>query len=88
MRIPPLFARVRLEGRAHRLTIWLPLFLIWLLLLALAPVVLLVLATSLLVAPRWRFTGLARGLYATACELRGTHVDVEGERGRVFIALH
>ncbi|HEX9289484.1 MAG TPA: hypothetical protein VF904_08175 [Anaeromyxobacteraceae bacterium] len=88
MRLPPLFARVRLQGRAHGLTLWLPLFVIWLLLLVLAPLVLVLLLATLLVAPRWRFTGLVGGVYATACELRGARVEVEGERGRVFIALH
>ncbi len=89
MKLPPLVARVRVRTRAHLFRLWVPLFLLWLLLfLLLAPLLLVATLVTLLAAPRWRFGRLARGVYVTVCETRGAHVEVEGDRTGVSIALH
>ena len=55
----------------------------------LALLLLVALAVTALVAPRWRCGALLAGTYAALCEARGTRVDVEGGDGsRVFVALH
>ena len=89
MILPPLIARVRVRSGAFRLRLWVPLFLLWLLLVALlAPVLLLAAVVALFAPPRWRFGPAARGVCLALCETRGTCVDVESPRGHVFIALH
>jgi hypothetical protein len=89
MILPPLVARVRIRTRAHHFRLWVPLFVIWLLLVPLLlPVLLLALIVALLAPARWRFGPVARGTYVALCETRGTHVDVEGKRTDVSIALH
>jgi hypothetical protein len=89
MILPPLIARVRVRSGAFRIRLWVPLFLLWLLLLVLLAPVLLVAAVVALFAPaRWRFGPAARGACLALCETRGTCVDVESARRRVFIALH
>jgi predicted membrane metal-binding protein len=89
VRLPPLVARVRIRTRGRAYRLWVPLFLVWLLLaLLLAPVLLVALLLTLLVARRWRFLPLAGGLYTALCEARGTRVELEGERATVFVALH
>jgi hypothetical protein len=88
VRLPPLVARVRIRTRGRACRLWVPLFLVWLvLLLLIAPVLLVALLVTLLVARRWSFLPLAGGLYATLCEARGTRVELEGERTTVHIAL-
>ena len=89
MMLPPLVARVRIRTPDHHLRLWLPLFLLWLLLLPLVvPLALLLAVAALFAPPRWRFGPIARGACVALCEARGTAVDVEGPRGRVFITLH
>ncbi len=89
MMVPPLVARVRVVTPRHAYGAWLPLFLLWILLLPLALLLVLALTVTALVAPRWRFGRVAAGTYAALCEARGTRVDVEGEDGRrIFVALH
>ncbi len=89
MMLPPLVARVRVVTPRRAYGAWVPLFLLWLVLLPLVvPLLALALLVTAVVAPRWRFGALAAGLYAAACEARGTRVDVEGSDGRrVFVAL-
>ena len=87
--LPPLFARVRIHRRGRRsLHLWVPLFLLWLLVLLLTPVLLLALLVTALVAPRWSFLPLARGAYVALCESRGATVALEGARADLFISLH
>jgi hypothetical protein len=89
MMLPPLVARVRVVTPRRAYGAWLPLFLLWILLLPLVLLLVVALAATAVVAPRWRFGAVAAGLYAAVCEARGTRVDVEGGDGRrVFVALH
>jgi hypothetical protein len=89
MRLPPLVARVRIRTPDHHLRLWVPLFLVWVLLLPLlVPLALLVALAALLAPPRWRFGPVARGACVALCETRGVAVDVEGPRSRFLVTLH
>jgi hypothetical protein len=89
MNVPPLVARVRVHTPRRAYRLWVPLFLIWaLLLLLLVPVLLVALAVTVLIAPRWTFVPAARGAWDVLCASRGTRVAVDGGRSRIFVALH
>jgi uncharacterized membrane protein len=88
MRIPPLVARVRIGTPVHSVPLWVPIVLVWAPLLVLAaPLLLLALLAALVVAPRWSFLALARGIWDALCEARGTRIDFQGDHRRVSIAL-
>ncbi len=88
MNLPPLVARVRIRTPRHAFRLWLPLFLLWILLVPfLAPVLLVALLVTAAL-PRWRCGALLRGAWATLCEARGTRVEVEDEGTHVFVTLH
>ncbi len=89
MRVPPLVARVRLRGRRRSIRLWIPLFLLWLVLaVLLAPLLALVFLAALVAPPRWRFLRLAGGAWGALCEARGASVHVEDARGAVFVSFH
>lgn len=89
MKLPPLVARLRVRTRTRSFGLWVPLFLVWMLAFLLAaPLVLAGILVSLAFAPRWNVARLAWGTYAALCETRGTLIDVERDRTRVFMALH
>lgn len=79
--MPPLMLRVRIEeaGR-RRLRLWLPLFVLWVLLLVLAvPLLALMLVADLVLALAGRravVTTAALGTVRLLCALRGLRVDV------------
>ena len=92
--IPPSLVRLRIKP-AHGWfpTLFLPLFLVWLLVL-----VLLVLASPLLVLAALvlfaidadavrRWLAFLGGIYRVICELRGTLVDVRGPHSHVLISV-
>ncbi len=91
MMLPPALVRVRVQGDERRMRLWLPVFLLWPLLAALAALAVPVCA---LVAALQRRRGLARlillavplALYLL-CSLRGLRVDVAGRDGRVFVSI-
>ncbi len=83
----PMFAVIRLEGRRRRFSFYLPLFLIWLLLLPFVllalPIVLL--ATLLFGLRPLRLVGAGYGLLASA---RGTHVEVQHPHTNVLMHVY
>lgn len=92
MMFPPLLLRLRLQSPEHGWpTLWLPLFLLWpLLLLLLVPLALIVLLVAIVLDPRQtpRVFELAGALFALVCGLRGLHIDVVGRRAQVLISFH
>jgi hypothetical protein len=89
MKLPPLVARVRVRTRCHAFGLWVPLFLLWLVVIpVLAPIVLLALLVTRVALPRWRCAALLRGAYTTLCETRGTRVEVENDDRHFFVTLH
>jgi hypothetical protein len=91
MTIPPLLLRVRLVAPNHRWpTLWLPVVLLWPLLL---PLVLVLVLPALLflciVAPRsiGAAFSVVFAAYALLCATRGTSIDVAGGPSAVFIAV-
>lgn len=95
MKWPPYLLKIKFQNRHHAFALWLPLFLIW-------PIVLVfLLATFLILLPFallaiiftwqlewWRPMLLGvPGLFRLLCYLPGLKVDVESSGGRVFIAF-
>lgn len=81
MTCPPLLVRVGLRRGA----LWLPLFLVWLLvLLILLPLLVLLLAAPFM-PRRWRFLPLVGGLWGVLCAVRGLQVHVADGRRRVSL---
>lgn len=91
MTFPPSLLRLRLHTPERAWpTLWLPLFLVWpLLLLVFVPLALVVLLVAIVLNPRQtaRAFELAGVLFAAVCGLRGLHVDVVGRRSQVLISF-
>jgi hypothetical protein len=90
--IPPAFMRLRLTNRNSGWpTLWLPLFLLWPLLL----VVFVLASTAAIVLLALSGQGSAPaafracvGAYRVLCATRGSHVDVVGPNAQVLIAIY
>ena len=92
MMIPPALVRLRLRGPSRAWpTLWLPLFLLWPLLLVLFLLVAVCGVLALCIAAQ---VSVARAIelfvsaYRVLCATRGTHVDVVGERAQILIAVY
>jgi len=92
MTFPPSLLRLRVQTSEHAWPIlWLPLFLVWplLLLLLVPPALVGLLIASVL---DWRNTArpfeLASALCAAVCGLRGVNIDVGGGNAQVLISFH
>lgn len=84
----PLFAVVRIaraSSRARR--IWLPLFLIWLLLAPLALVLLLIAFAACLIA-RVNFLRALGAFWSLLTALRGTHIQVDTRKKSILIHIY
>jgi hypothetical protein len=82
MTCPPLLVRVGFRRGAF----WIPLFLVWLLILViLLPLLVLLLLAAPFMPRRWRFLPLAGGLWGVLCALRGLRVHVAEGRRRVSL---
>jgi hypothetical protein len=91
MTFPPLLLRLRVRTPEHDWpTLWLPLFLVWLLLLLLAPLALIVLLVASVFDPRQtaRVLELVGALLAVVCALRGLHIDVVDRRAQLLISFY
>jgi hypothetical protein len=91
MKLPPSIVHVRvLPVRGWMPGLWLPLFLIWpIVLVLLLPLLLLGLCVALVVQARSVAPWLALfgGVYTLLCALRGTRVDVRGPSSQVFVSI-
>ncbi len=97
MRVPPSIVRLRFERPGFRLPLWLPVFLLWpIVLLVAIPVVLVVVIAALILEPRYvgRNLRFLATMYETTCAMRGTLIDIEGKtpeirnRTRILISIH
>ena len=94
MRVPPMLAHVSVGGPPRAFRLWVPLFLVWALLLVLLLPLLLVAALAVALAPRrWRFGPAVQGAWVTLCETRGTSVEISPAHGQAHardltISLH
>ena len=92
MTFPPSLLRLRVRTPEHAWpTLWLPLFLVWpLLLLLLVPLALVGLLVAIVLDPRQtaRAFELVGALFAVVCGLRGLQVDVVGRGAQVLISFH
>jgi hypothetical protein len=91
MSLPPSIVHVRVvPARGWMPGLWLPLFLIWpVVLVLLLPLFVLGLCLALVVQARAvpRLVAFFGGVYALLCELRGIRVDVRGAGSQVFISI-
>jgi hypothetical protein len=91
MRFPPLLLRLRMSSPERPWpTLWLPLFLVWLLLILLVPLALVALLVAIALYPQYagRAFALVRALFAIILGLRGLHIDVVGKHGQLLISFH
>ena len=86
---PPLIMRIRIKNRKHRFGLWLPLFLIWPLLLVLGIILLpFLLIAAVLLWHLWWVRPLLFGipvLFQLLCALRGLKVEIEQNSERVLV---
>ena len=81
----PLVVRVHVFGRAGRsVRLWIPLFLLWLLLIPFALIVLPVLFVVCVVADVDPFPAFG-AVWRVLCGLSGAHVEVEAPDASVFV---
>ena len=91
MSIPPCLMHLRIHNEEHNFGLWLPLFLAWLILAALAIALLPIFLILLIVA--WplgwgKFTLLlGPRIYTILCALKGTKVDVDRTNEKVEISF-
>jgi hypothetical protein len=89
MNIPPLLMRLKIINPEHRINLWLPLFVIWLILLALA--LLLAPLVCILVILLWPWGWgetlllLGPGIYRLICGLNGFSVDIRSTHETILI---
>jgi hypothetical protein len=83
----PMLLRVRIHTRkGERLRLWLPLFLVWLLVLLFSPLLLLVLVVGALVA-RLRPWAMLKSCWEIVNSLRGLDVDVQSDEADVLVQV-
>ena len=87
MRLPPAILRIRVQNRRHRFGLWLPIFLLWPLVLAVVLVLLpFVLLGALILLPFGMGTMLLLFLpmlLRLLCALRGLELDVDNGADKV-----
>ena len=87
MKLPPALARLDYGARRF----WLPVFLLWPLLLVLFALTFFAGVVALVVTQKATLHALARsfsGLYEMICASRGTQVDVAASDRRISLTLH
>jgi len=87
MKLPPALARLDYGARRF----WLPVFLLWPLLLLLFALTFFAGVIALALMQRSTFQGLGRflfGLYEVLCASRGTEIDVDASHRRISLTLY
>jgi hypothetical protein len=87
MKLPPTLARLDYGARRF----WLPVFLLWPLVLLLFALTFFASVVALALTPKPTFLGLGRffsGLYQLICASRGTQIDVDASACRVSLTLY
>ena len=87
MKLPPALARLDYGARRF----WLPVFLLWPLLLLLFALTFFAGVIALALMKKPTFQGLGRfltGLYEMICASRGTQIDVDASHRRISLTLH
>ena len=87
MKLPPVLARLDYGARRF----WLPVFLLWPLLLLLFALTFFVGVIALALTQKSTFQGLGRffsGLYEMICASRGTEIDVDASHRRISLTLY
>ena len=87
MKLPPALARLGYGARRF----WLPIFLLWPLLLLLFALTFVAGEIALALTQKSTFQGWGRflsGLYELICASRGTQIDVDASDRRISLTLH
>lgn len=91
MMFPPSILRLRIHNKQHKFGLWLPLFLLWPLLLVLGILLLplLLIAAVILSYRGWGIPLLLTGpaIFGLLCALRGLKVEIGQNSEQVFISL-
>ena len=91
MMFPPSILRLRIHNKQHNFSLWLPLFLLWPLLLVLGLLLLplLLIAAVILSYRGWGIPLLLAGpaIFGLLCALRGLKVEIGQNSEQVFISL-
>jgi hypothetical protein len=91
VKLLPSIVHVRVTPVRRRMPeLWLPLFVIWpLVLVLLLPLLLLGLCVALVVEARSvvQWLALLWGVYTLLCELRGVRIDVRGPGSQVLVSI-
>ena len=91
MMFPPSILRVRVRNQQHHFSLWLPLFLLWpvLMVLALLLLPLLLIAAVILSYKGWGIPLLMAGpvIFGLLCAMRGLKVDIGEEPEKFYISL-
>jgi len=86
--MPPLFLRIHVLNHVGReIRLWIPLFLLWFLMLPFAVVILPVLLITAVVLDIDPFPALASALRILS-SLRGSHVEVDSPDASVFVHVY
>jgi len=85
--MPPVLMTLRIESREHRIRLWFPLFLFWVLALPFVIVTLPVLAIVLLLLSRNPLRIFA-AYWSLLTAIPGSHLEVQSPRGLVFMHVY
>jgi hypothetical protein len=90
MSMPPCLMRLKIKNQRHHFSLWIPLFLAWLILfvfaLALSPLVL-VLVVILWLLGFGKFLMLGPYIYQTLCALRDLEIDINDKQEKIFLSF-
>ena len=92
MKLPPALMKLHILNRSRRIRLWLPLFLVWLLLALIALLLIPFILAGVVIAlcsergREWLRGGSA--LYCCVCSLRGLKLDIEQKNEKIEIAMH
>lgn len=89
MTMPPWLMRLKVIDEGCRINLWLPLFLVWILLGALAIILLPLAIIAILVLYPFKWsreaTRMVPVICSCVCGLRGLKVDVKNQKGTILI---
>jgi hypothetical protein len=89
MKLPPMLFHIRIRPSGRKgFGIWLPMFLLWPLLVPLmAAVIVLALVADFASVFRFRLTMMSVAVWVLICEMRGVRVAVEGKRSGTDVKI-
>lgn len=91
MKIPACLMHLKIYNNQHRINLWLPLFLVWLILLAfalaLSPIVLILMLFFLPTGWSKFLLMLGPSIYGILCALKDLRVDINGDKEQLLLSF-